>query len=593
MMPPPRVCRIPWLAVALLAGLPSAAAGGVLKGPYLVDMTPRSVKVRFESDTLLQSEVRFWPEGHASRARTFVFTPTAFRVDVVFASAESPKKTITREEERYLYEAELLDLSPGTAHRYLVRHGSREAEEGRFRTFGLDADRTVFLAFGDVRTGHENHRALVKLFRAQDPDFLTIAGDLVVDGKVYANWQKFFDIEGHFLRDVPLFPSWGNHEGRVGLFDRYFPFPLRFQNRYYPFPRRTFNRSFDCGPVHVLLIDSGAEPTPEELDWIDRDLSAAASRPWKIAVYHHPSYNEGGHGSSFGLPRLVPLFKKHQLDLTLTGHSHLYERAHPLKSRFKDEKPILHVICGGGGAPLAQDRDAFYLAARKKAYHFLRIEADREKLVGTALGIDGRPFDSFILRRSPLGPPAVSPAAVASLSAVAPVTASAPLDGAEASSPALAVPAPEKVVAEELVTLWRGLRGLFDTGLRYRLPEAKPPAPGTGTPAASAPEEPIPPLPWVFKVPDCPLGGEVDVEVRLSHLDADHWEMVPPAARFRWRTRDLRLFWIRPRDGPALARKLPPRLEVRLESPFGGFFQETPLRMTFATEGRSTRRTRI
>jgi 3',5'-cyclic AMP phosphodiesterase CpdA len=552
-------------ALALLLS-PLVLEAAVQKGPYLVEMTAGSVRVRLETDTLLDTEVRFWPDSDPAAARTVVARPTAFRVKLQQLSAESVKKTVEREEERYLYEATLLDLAPGSRHHYRVFHGGEPGGAGRFRTFGRSSERTVFLAYGDVRTGHQNHRDLVRQFAAQEPDFLTIAGDLVVDGKVFAYWQQFFDAEAEVLHDIPLFPAWGNHEGRGGYFERYFPFPYPTQNRFFPFPRRVFNRSFDCGPVHVLVIDSGYSEDKEELKWIEEDLNAARDQPWKVAVYHHPSFNEGGHGSSYGVDKLIPVLRRCGVDLTLCGHSHLYERTYPLKGAGKDDRPMVHVVCGGGGAPLAQDIDAFYLASHKKSHHFVRIEADREKLVGTAIGIDGRPFDSFILRKS----------ASRAGGSVALVADPAGSPGAEKGFKE------EKVVAEESVALWRSLRAAFDSTARFRVPKPGPDAP--------LPE----PVWWLLKVPACPVPVKVPVEVRLSAADAAAWRLIPESDHFQWGgKKDQRLFAIAPRNAEALTRKVSPRLEVRIAGPLGRFVQEVFLKVVFAEDGKSTRRMRM
>ncbi len=74
--------RAGWrLAAAIAVALGGAPAlAGLLKGPYLLDMTPTSVRVRMEADALLDAEVRFWPEGDPSAARTFLALPEPIKV---------------------------------------------------------------------------------------------------------------------------------------------------------------------------------------------------------------------------------------------------------------------------------------------------------------------------------------------------------------------------------------------------------------------------------------------------------------------------------------------------------------------------------
>lgn len=569
---------VPILLFSMLAA--TSAPAEVIKGPYLVDMTPRSAHVRLEADSPGHTEVLAMPEDRRSPQMTVRAGESSYEVITAVLSSQSSQKSLEQKEERFLYDAHLTGLTPGTTYRYEVRHGGAPSGGGTFRTFPRERDPITFLAVGDVRTGHQFHRALAMRMVKERPDFLTVAGDLVVDGKVYANWQYYFDIQGPLIRDVPVFPAWGNHEGRDGYFEKYFPFPDNNRERSFFFWRRLYNRSFDCGPVHVLILDSGVSFDAGDLRWIDADLTSARDQPWKIAVYHHPSYNEGGHGSAHGLTKLIPLLKKHRLDLTLTGHSHLYERTFPLKSASKDEHPIVHVVCGGGGAPLVQDQEAFYLASHRKTYHYLRIEADSEHLTGTAIDIDGVVFDRFALQKpaKPLlaqaEPP--KPAAGRKPESGSPPQATAALSAGAGDS--------TQTIPEENVALWRTLKGLLNTSGRFLVPPKD----------SKADETSLPRLPWVLRVPACPLPVRLGVEVRLDPIDAEFWKLTPDVDRFEWNAKKSdRLFWIQPRNVEALRREIAPRVLVRMESPFGPIFQGGRLGMTFVREGKPTRRDRI
>jgi len=565
--------------VLLLSLLGAAyAPADVIKGPYLVDMTPDSARVRLEADSPGHTEVVVWPEARRGLRTAVRAKESSYEVINSVLSSQSSQRSLEQKEERFLYDALLTGLAPATTYGYEVRHDGAPSGGGTFRTFPRDPERVTFLAIGDVRTGHHFHRALAMRMAKERAAFLTIAGDLVVDGKIYANWQYYFDIQGPLLRDVPVFPAWGNHEGRDGFFEKYFPFPDNNRDRSFFFWRRLYNRSFDCGPVHVLLLDSGVSLDSGDLKWIDDDLEAARDRPWKIAVYHHPSFNEGGHGSAYGLSKLVPLFKKHRLDLTITGHSHLYERTFPLKSASKDEQPIVHVVCGGGGAPLVQNQDAFYLAQNRKAHHYLRFEADAEQLIGTAIDIDGVVFDRFVLEKPK------KPSLARGNGSVPPAEPEA-REGAPpeaAGSDSAALSAERRTLPEENVMLWRTLKGLLNTSGKLLVP-----------PKDSPPKR-FSRLPWVLRVPACPVPVKLEVELRLDPVDAAFWKLTPDVDRFEWNAVKLdRLFWLEPRNAEALQRESTPRVIVRMDSPFGPFVQGGRLGVTFVRDGKATRRDRI
>src|SRR5262245_12178068 len=180
------------LGLSLLAA--SHAPADVIKGPYLVDMTPSSARVRLEADSPGHTEVVVWPQDGRSPRMTVRAGESSYQVINSVLSSQSSQKSLEQKEERFLYDALLTGLAPSTSYCYEVHHDGAPSGGGTFRTFPRDRERVTFLAIGDVRTGHHFHRALAMRMAKEHASFLTIAGDLVVDGKVYSNWQYYFDI---------------------------------------------------------------------------------------------------------------------------------------------------------------------------------------------------------------------------------------------------------------------------------------------------------------------------------------------------------------------------------------------------------------
>jgi predicted MPP superfamily phosphohydrolase len=71
------------------------------------------------------------------------------------------------------------------------------------------------VVFGDNRSkggDHVNHEALIPAIRKETPDFVINTGDMVDLGLSSPMWDRFFEIERELLREVPLWPTFGNHE---------------------------------------------------------------------------------------------------------------------------------------------------------------------------------------------------------------------------------------------------------------------------------------------------------------------------------------------------------------------------------------------
>jgi hypothetical protein len=251
----------------------------------------------------------------------------------------------------------------------------------------------------------------------------------------------------------------------------------------------------------------------------------------------------------------------------------------------------VHVICGGGGAPLVQNQEAFYLAAHRKVHHYLRIEADREQLTGTAIDIDGVVFDRFALQKPGLTGFREEVAFLAQAEPQKPAAERKPESGSRprataalsAGSGPVSDSQPTTTIPEENVALWRTLKGLLNTSGRLQVP-----------PKESQSETWLMSLPWVLRVPACPVPVRLEVEIKLDPIDAEFWKLTPDVDRFEWNAKKTdRVFWLQPRNVDALKREIPPRVLVRMESPFGTIVQGGRLGVTFVRDGKPTRRDRM
>lgn len=282
----------------------------------------------------------------------------------------------------------LTDLVPYTQYHYQV--SSRGVPLGPASTFRTAAPATQptfsFAVFGDTRTNHVAHQRVVSRIVDMAPDFALHTGDLVASGGDAAQWDRFFAIEEELLRQVPLFPVLGNHEGNhPNYFDA---FHLPHNERWY---------AFDYGHIHFvgLQVDGFAEWSPDspQYEWLEHDLATSDAR-WKVVFFHLPPYSSGPHGQDpYVSPlreTLPPLFARHGVDLVFNGHDHDYERS------LVDG--VTYVVAGAGGAPLyTRQHDNPYSAYFTSTHHAVSVTVAGEVLSALGVRPDGRPFDPFTL----------------------------------------------------------------------------------------------------------------------------------------------------------------------------------------------------
>jgi len=330
----------------------------LIRGPYLQSVTTNSTIVAWETDRPTHGEVIYGEtEGYGSSV-----------ADPVVGT----RHAVT-----------LTGLLPYTAYHYRVESGGAPlSEDVTFRTAaGHNQTAFNFVVFGDTRTQHQFHQAVVERIVAQEPDFVLHTGDLVADGLDAGQWDTFFEIERELIAHVPLFPALGNHEGNAPHYFDFFYLPGN--EGWYVFDYG--NARFLC-----LQVDGIADfgPQSEQYAWLEATL-AANMQPWLFVYFHIPPYSSvQDYSEEIVRQTLTPLFEQYEVDVVFNGHKHNYER--------NEVNGVTYVVTGGGGAPLyAMQEQEPTQAAFAKAYHFVLLEIDGNRLEATVISREGEVLDEF------------------------------------------------------------------------------------------------------------------------------------------------------------------------------------------------------
>jgi hypothetical protein len=134
-----------------------------------------------------------------------------------------------------------------------------------------------------------------------------------------------------------------------------------------------------AGPVSLLLLD--ANDVSDEIG-LNRSYTAGAQTRWLmatlsrladerprrpvIAFLHHCMYGTSGrHGSDDGLRRAFgPAFDEYCVPLVISGHSHVYERTHPIRAGSVIQK----IMPGGGAAGPSRSGGTVYMCVGAGGY---------------------------------------------------------------------------------------------------------------------------------------------------------------------------------------------------------------------------------
>ncbi|HEX7846250.1 MAG TPA: metallophosphoesterase family protein, partial [Chitinophagaceae bacterium] len=333
----------------------------LLRGPYLQVATTNSIIVRWRTDELDVSFVRFGTD----RSKLDQLAGNNYR---------------TRE-----HIVTLTGLKPQTKYYYQIE-GFKDTIQGdvnnHFTTLPLAGkeDKIRIGIFGDCGTGIENQsKARDQFEKYLGNDLLNswiLLGDNAYSWGTDNEYQlKFFEpYKQNLLKKSPLFPAPGNHDyrdepyaseiaQRSGEIDYYKIFSVPTKGESGGLPSHTLAYySYDIGNVHFLSLDShGSEEfglrlfdtTGTQVKWVKQDLEANKNKGWIVVYWHHPPYSMGSHNSDTESQmrkireNFLVILERYGVDLILCGHSHSYERSklmqghYGLEASFSPEKHLL------------------------------------------------------------------------------------------------------------------------------------------------------------------------------------------------------------------------------------------------------------
>ncbi len=278
-----------------------------------------------------------------------------------------------------------------------------------------DSEPVRILAFGDSGWGSPSQIRLARLMPQEPADLIVHTGDIVYENGSDEDFTlRHFRAYQDLLAEVPFFPTPGNHDLRAdgeGPYRRAFEWPN-------PVPDALYY-SFRWADIQFLVLDTTSETgegdelragSGEQLSWLTEQLDRGQRDPnvrWLVVTMHHPLFSGAtglsGHGSDKDLRRVLgPLFERYGVDLVLAGHDHHYERTLPLS----DGLPVdagcgpVYVVTGGGGSSqfarmVAKTRRA---AVALSQFHFVRLTATMDQIVGRAVDERGEEIDHFVVR---------------------------------------------------------------------------------------------------------------------------------------------------------------------------------------------------
>ncbi|MBM4014874.1 MAG: metallophosphoesterase family protein [Planctomycetes bacterium] len=266
-----------------------------------------------------------------------------------------------------------------------------------------------FAVFGDSGTGGSAQAEVAAQVAAFAPELVLIAGDVVYPAGERSRFDPcFFRPYAGLIDHIPFFPALGNHDIKTANGERYLEaFHLPHDNpeqseRYY---------TVTAADALFVVLDSnqGFAAGSAQATWLADVLTTSAT--WKFAVFHHPPFSSGKHGSDLQIRSdLEALFTANGVDVVFNGHDHAYERSFPVVDGVPvqaDQEPDyttpagpIWIVTGGGGKELyARASDNDFTARFVSTYHFVAVEFSGPQLTLSAIDASGATIDTLTIAK--------------------------------------------------------------------------------------------------------------------------------------------------------------------------------------------------
>ncbi len=249
-----------------------------------------------------------------------------------------------------LHKVRIDGLTPGTEYKYTINSVQilkyqaykiyyGDTISGRrvnFLTPALKSDKVVFTVINDVHELSGKMASYLRHNQITDQDFYFFNGDMVdFLERTSQLYPGFIDTATfYFATRKPFYYVRGNHESRG--------FAARDLKKWFDYKDDRFYYSFDQGPVHFTILDTG-EDKPDnnryyygladydsyrlkELDWLQTEIKSDAFRNAKnrIVMIHMPVIKEErqNYTMKFLADNFGPVLRTAGIDLMISAHTH-------------------------------------------------------------------------------------------------------------------------------------------------------------------------------------------------------------------------------------------------------------------------------
>ncbi len=319
-------------------------------------------------------------------------------------------------------------LEENTTYYYQWHTGEKWSEKCKYETKSFTSHKAIVI--GDIQIGGQtdestkqsedgltwNNVLAEALEENPDASYLVSPGDNTSTGKGAGEWQTLLMPKG--VRSLPMALAIGNHDKKGMMYNYYTSMPNEYFGKYFEGLDRDF--WFRHGDVLYLVFDACSASAADHMAMAKEAVEKNPDAKWRIGVMHQALF---GPGYSILDPEttillnavFTPIFDTYDVDLVLTGHSHLQGRSHFMVESsvvglaksgetYKNPNGIIYLntnaICDQGSFDLEFPHTAYsFFENDVTTYTTLEFEGDTMK-IETKRGDNSELLDSITIEKT-------------------------------------------------------------------------------------------------------------------------------------------------------------------------------------------------
>ncbi|MFX1313869.1 MAG: purple acid phosphatase family protein [Promethearchaeota archaeon] len=351
-------------------------------------LTPKGIRLTSINDSSNSIVISWYTEGQASDPKV------EYSIESTLIDHITIIPTLKYINGTYIYSSNLKNLEPNETYYYQISSDVYNKREIlNFTTSPTrNATSIKFLVVGDTqKEGDATKELLNKIVgKFNNIDFTVHLGDIVEDGRIQGQWNKFFDDYEPITKKTLGYYIEGNHDCIDGyMYDNIF-LPSNGNNSDF--------YSFNIGSISFIGLNNFREniTTTTMATWLESELKKTENDNytlWRFVYMHRPLFSSHTFFSDLTnvIPVWCPLFEEYGVDIVFAGHLHYYERSYPMnqfknfdgssKYNFIDPSNPMYFISGGGGGTLTVGaKHPSYVASYLSTYHFIFVKIDVDNI---------------------------------------------------------------------------------------------------------------------------------------------------------------------------------------------------------------------